>query len=86
MAKKEYFDSAKTRWFFKGVGCIPVDRSIHDDNAKNKALDVLNKGLCFGIFPEGTRNRTQEKLLQRLWIQRWIKNPFIRRHEERIPM
>ena len=33
MAKKEYFDSVKTRWFFNLVGCIPVDRSKKDDNA-----------------------------------------------------
>ena len=33
MAKKEYFDSPFA-FFFKASGCIPVDRSIHDDNAK----------------------------------------------------
>lgn len=63
MAKKEYFDSIKTRWFFKMVGCIPVDRSIHDENAKNKALEILKNGGAIGIFPEGTRNKTKEKLL-----------------------
>lgn len=62
MAKKEYFDNRKTRWFFKNVGCIPVDRSIHDDNAKSLALEVLNKNLALGLFPEGTRNRTKELL------------------------
>lgn len=61
MAKKEYFDNPKTRWFFSNVGCIPVNREIHDDDAKNKALNVLNKGLCFGIFPEGTRNQVSSK-------------------------
>lgn len=63
MAKKEYFDSVKTRWFFKMVGCIPVDRSVHDDDAKNSALDVLMSGGAIGIFPEGTRNKTESKLL-----------------------
>ncbi len=63
MAKREYFDSAKTRWFFKITGCIPVDRSKKDDNAVSAALDVLNKGGAIGIFPEGTRNKTKEKLL-----------------------
>lgn len=56
MAKKEYFDS-KMGWFFRSVGCIPVDRSIHDENAKEEALDVLEHGGIFGIFPEGTRNQ-----------------------------
>ena len=62
MAKIEYFQSAKTRWFFKMTGCIPVDRSIHDENAKGKAMEVLEKKLALGIFPEGTRNRTKELL------------------------
>lgn len=63
MAKKEYFDSYKTRWFFKLVGCIPVDRSKKDKNAKNSAIEILNSGGAIGIFPEGTRNKTEEKLL-----------------------
>lgn len=63
MAKKEYFDSFKTRWFFKLVGCIPVDRGNKEDTSKVKAIQVLNKGGCIGIFPEGTRNKTKEKLL-----------------------
>lgn len=63
MAKKEYWDSFKTRWFFKAVGCIPVNRSIKDDEATEKALEVLNNGGCIGIFPEGTRNKTDAFLL-----------------------
>lgn len=63
MAKIEYFTNPKTRWFFKLVGCIPVDRSTKDENAKSSAMDVLNKGYALGIFPEGTRNKT-DKLLQ----------------------
>ena len=55
MAKKEYFDSPFA-FFFKASGCIPVDRSIHDDNAKSSALEVLNEGYALGIYPEGTRN------------------------------
>ncbi len=55
MAKKEYFDS-KFAWFFKAGGCIPVDRSIHDDSAKSSAMEVLNNGFALGLFPEGTRN------------------------------
>ena len=63
MAKKEYFDSRKTRWFFKLVGCIPVDRSKKDTDASNAALEVLNNGGAVGLFPEGTRNKTKEFLL-----------------------
>lgn len=62
MAKKEYFDG-KHAWFFKAAGCISVDRSIHDDNAKNQALEVLENNGAIGLFPEGTRNKTNDKLL-----------------------
>ena len=62
MAKKEYFDG-KFAWFFKMVGCIPVDRSRKDENAKKKALEVLNNGYALGLFPEGTRNKTEQFLL-----------------------
>ena len=62
MAKKEYFDG-KHAWFFKMSGCISVDRSIHDDNAKTQALEVLEDGGAIGLFPEGTRNKTDAFLL-----------------------
>lgn len=62
MAKKEYFDGPFA-WFFKMVGCIPVNRSIKDNNATEKALEVLNNGFALGLFPEGTRNRTKKELL-----------------------
>ena len=62
MAKKEYFDG-KFAWFFKLAGCISVNRSIKDTEASNKALELLKSGYAIGLFPEGTRNRTKEKLL-----------------------
>ena len=62
MAKKEYFDG-KFAWFFKISGCISVDRSKKDTEATNKALAVLNDGFALGLFPEGTRNKTNEFLL-----------------------
>ena len=63
MAKKEYYDNKMVRWFFKGAGCIFVDRSKKDPDAVNQAIDVLNDGGAIGIFPEGTRNKTSEFLL-----------------------
>lgn len=62
MAKKEYFDGPY-RFFFRFTGCIPVNREIHDENAKELALDVLKKNGAIGLFPEGTRNRTKAILL-----------------------
>ena len=64
LAKIEYFKSIKTRWFFKLAGCIPVDRSKKDINAKESAISVLKKGEALGIFPEGTRNKTDKDLLE----------------------
>ncbi len=63
MAKREYFDDWKVSWFFKMTGVIKVDRSIKDEEAKNAALDVLNAGGTVGLFPEGTRNKTDKLLL-----------------------
>lgn len=62
LAKKEYFDG-KYAWFFKMAGCIPVNRSIKDKNASEKAINILKQGQAIGLFPEGTRNRTKEFLL-----------------------
>ena len=63
MAKKELFKSSLTRWFFRSMACISVDRSIHDENAKSEAIEVLNNDEVLGIFPEGTVNHTDDILL-----------------------
>jgi len=63
MAKKEYFDNKKIAWFFKATGCISVDRSKKDEQAKESAIGVLKDNGAIGIFPEGTRNKTKEFLL-----------------------
>lgn len=67
MAKKEYFDDKKVAWFFKMAGCIPVDRSVKDSNATNKALEVLNDGYALGLFPEGTRNGLKKEKIKELY-------------------
>lgn len=63
MAKKEYFDNKKVAWFFKGSGCISVDRSKKDPKSVEQALSVLKDNGAIGLFPEGTRNKTKEFLL-----------------------
>lgn len=63
MAKKEYFASKKTAWFFKKTGCISVDRERKDNQAVQEALKTLKTGGAIGLFPEGTRNKTKELLL-----------------------
>ena len=63
MAKKELFDSKMGNWFYRSMGCIKVDRTIHDENAKSEAEDTLKSGKVVGVFPEGTTNKTKEILL-----------------------
>lgn len=62
LAKKEYFDG-KLSWFFKMFGCIPVNRDIHDTKAKESAIHFLKNGKAIGLFPEGTRNKTNDIFL-----------------------
>lgn len=74
MAKKEYFDNKKTRWFFSSVGCISVDRQNHDGKAKEEAIKTLQDGGAIGLFPEGTRNKTKEFLLPlNLVLFQWLR-------------
>ncbi len=58
LAKAEYWDSWKTRWFFDLVGQIPVRR--HDSEKAQAALEagrqVLGRDGLLGIYPEGTRS------------------------------
>ncbi len=63
MAKKEYFEG-KFAWFFGAMGCIPVDRSTTDIKSVKSAMKVLKKNGAIGIFPEGTRNKTDAFLLE----------------------
>ncbi len=62
LAKAEYFDSAKTAWFFRAAGQIPIRRT--GGSASERALetaraDVLGKGRLLGLYPEGTRSMDQ---------------------------
>ena len=59
VAKAEYFDSIKTRWFFKATGQIPIrrDSSTSGAGALVSAKEILDAGEVFGIYPEGSRTR-----------------------------
>lgn len=62
LAKEELFHGV-TKFIVKGMGCVPVNRKIHDKNALHSAYEFLEKDLCIGIFPEGTINRTDEVIM-----------------------
>ncbi len=62
LAKDELFHGM-TKGIVKGMGCIPVNRKIHDKDALHGAIECLDKDLCVGIFPEGTINRTNDPVM-----------------------
>lgn len=62
LAKEELFHGI-TKFIVKGMGCVPVNRKIHDKNALSSAEEFLNNNLCVGIFPEGTINRTDDIIM-----------------------
>ncbi len=62
MAKRDYFEG-KLAPFFRFVGCIPVNRNGTDFEAIKAGLRVLKRDGAVGIFPEGTRNKTDEFML-----------------------
>lgn len=62
LAKKELHDGIMG-FFFRLAQTIPVDRSRHNHAVIEAGLEVLKKEQALVIFPEGTRNRTEEPLL-----------------------
>ena len=71
LAKMEYFDPndkvGKFAWFFRGSGCIPVDRENKDTEATSMAIEVLKSNHALGLFPEGTRNAFKEPRIKELY-------------------
>ena len=62
LAKDSLFKGI-TKPIVKGMGAIPVNRKIHDKNALNSAIDILNENKVIGIFPEGTINKTDDIIM-----------------------
>jgi 1-acyl-sn-glycerol-3-phosphate acyltransferase len=58
VAKAEYFEDPRTAWFFRGCGQIPIRRGSGAEwrRALESAIEVLDRGQLFGIYPEGTRS------------------------------
>ncbi|MBX7159836.1 MAG: 1-acyl-sn-glycerol-3-phosphate acyltransferase [Acidimicrobiia bacterium] len=58
VAKAEYFDRWRTRWFFQGIGQIPMSRDggSASEGALLAARSVIAGGKILGIYPEGTRS------------------------------
>ncbi|WBU37429.1 lysophospholipid acyltransferase family protein [Homoserinibacter sp. YIM 151385] len=63
LAKSDYFTGrglrgALNRWFFTGVGAVPVERGAGQaaQDALDAGLGILEAGDAFAIYPEGTRS------------------------------
>lgn len=61
-AKKELLEG-KARLFFKALKAIPVDRTTKNQEATDTAIEILKNGEIISLFPEGTRNKTNNILL-----------------------
>lgn len=63
MAKEELFKGLHGI-IFKKIGLIKIYRNKTNPHAIIEAENILNNGGTIGIFPEGTRNKTDEELLK----------------------
>lgn len=57
MAKRELFEPRWQAWLLNALGAFPVDRGAGDHDAMRTAREILERGDCVVIFPEGTRMR-----------------------------
>jgi glycerol-3-phosphate dehydrogenase (NAD(P)+) len=57
MAKRELFEKRWQAWILNALGAFPVDRGAGDGDAMATAKQILERGDCVVVFPEGTRVR-----------------------------
>src|SRR5689334_23239967 len=57
VAKKELFRNRLQSWILSALGAFPIDRGSGDKDAMATARELLERGECVLIFPEGTRVR-----------------------------
>ena len=87
LAKEEYWTTPgiKGRFmkgFFTGIGAVPVRRGDHRaaQAALDTALEVVESGVAFGIYPEGTRSRDGRLYRARVgvgWLALKSKAPIV---------
>jgi glycerol-3-phosphate dehydrogenase (NAD(P)+) len=57
VAKRELFRKRWQAWVLSALGAFPIDRGHGDEEAIATAREILARGDCVVIFPEGTRVR-----------------------------
>lgn len=60
VAKAELFHNRAVGWLLGALGVFPVRRGGSDRKMLVTALEILRRGDCLMIFPEGTRTRRPE--------------------------
>lgn len=64
MAKDSLFAFKPFGWLLKKLGAFPVKRGAGDIGAVKKAIEIVESKNALVMFPEGTRNRTEEPVLE----------------------
>jgi 1-acyl-sn-glycerol-3-phosphate acyltransferase len=79
LAKSDYFTGKGLkgrliRWFFLGVGQLPMDRSGGEKSSQSldAALQKLQEGQFIGIYPEGTRSPDGKMYRGRTGVARMV--------------
>ncbi len=62
IGKKELAENWFVRFLMKHIDAIPIDRGTADLTAMRKILRCLKNDESLAIYPEGTRNKTDEEL------------------------
>ena len=60
MAKVELFRNKLLGALLRGLGAFPIKRGEADIKSIKTSLKLLNSGKVLALFPEGTRNKTDE--------------------------
>jgi 1-acyl-sn-glycerol-3-phosphate acyltransferase len=68
LAKAELFANALFGWLIRKFNAVPVTRGSFDRKAINQAVELLRGGKVLRLFPEGTRNRTNQFLRPKLGV------------------
>ncbi|MFU1517753.1 acyl-[ACP]--phospholipid O-acyltransferase [Vreelandella alkaliphila] len=77
---KDIYQRWYLRWFFKALGCIPIERGAGADNALAAVAEQLNNGEVVCLFPEGAISRNGQLGELRRGYERACKlaNPEVR--------
>jgi 1-acyl-sn-glycerol-3-phosphate acyltransferase len=63
VAKSELFSKPILRWLLRKVKAIPANRDGNDARVMMDCLKCLKNGEKIALYPEGTRNKTDQEFL-----------------------